>query len=123
MGLRGKLKSLEKALRGNLDSFELSDGTRYYFSLEETWETAFIHMTDCLRAQAEGVSFPEPPEICHAIARAKDRRGALEAIGGGRSALLLPYERDALVERGELIERSMVRGHELGEGPLLDRSE
>ncbi len=53
----------------------------------------------------------------------QDRRRALEALGGGKSFPMLPYERDALIERGELIPRSMVVGHELGEGPILDRSE
>jgi hypothetical protein len=30
----------------------------------------------------------------------------------------IPYE--ALIERGELVPRSLVYGHDLGEGPLLE---
>ncbi len=76
-----------------------------------------------MHAQADGSDFPPPPEILRKIAQAQDRRKALEAIGGGGSFCMLPYERDALIERGKLIPRSIVVGHELGEGPILDVSE
>ncbi len=122
-GLKDKLRSLERASREHLSWFVLEDGTRYYHEPMETWKVAFGHAMDCLRAQADGKEFSPAPPIYHAVAKAKDRRKALEAIGGGRSFPMMPYEMDAFLERGELVPRSMVAGYELGEGPILDLSE
>ncbi len=123
MGLKDKLRSPERASRDHLSWFVLEDGSRYYYSPQEVWKDAFGHVAACLHAQADGSDFPPPPEIFRKIAQAQDRRKALKAISGGGSFPMLPYERDALIQRGELIPRSMVVGHELGEGPILDRSE
>ena len=73
---------------------------------------------DCLRAQHDCEPFPEPPEtlkaIATAIARARDRRSALDQLYAGGSFGLFPYDPEALVERGELVPRSLVAGRELG---------
>jgi hypothetical protein len=47
---------------------------------------------------------------------------ALEQVYGSGSFVIFPYDTEALVERGELVPRSMVVGKELGE-PLPDLSE
>jgi hypothetical protein len=121
MGLRGWLKRIEQDARGHMGSFVLEDGTRhYYYPMSGE---LFLHMCDCLRAQGEGMPFPEPPETVKAIGRAKDREAAFEQVRGGAMWELYPYEADALIERGEIVPRSLVHGHELGEGPLLDLSE
>jgi hypothetical protein len=120
MGLKGWLKRLERGAREDLASFALEDGTRHYYDPESG--DCFLHSMDCLRAQGDGVPFPEPPETLKAIARAKDRRAALEQLYPGGSFGLFPYEPEALVERGELVPRSLVAGRELGE-PLEDLSE
>ena len=70
-------------------------------------------------------SFPEPPETIKALTRARNRAAALDtACGGGLG--LFPYEREALLERGELVPHSLVAalvaGREPGE-PLEDLSE
>jgi hypothetical protein len=66
--------------------------------------------------------FPELPETVKAIARARDRRAALNQLYPNEVFGIFPYELEALVERGELVPRSLVAGHELGE-PLPDLSE
>jgi hypothetical protein len=61
------------------------------------------------------------PETIKALRRSRNRAAALDiACGGGFD--LFPYEREALVERGELVPHSLVAGRELGE-PLPDLSE
>jgi hypothetical protein len=52
--------------------------------------------------------------------RARNRAAALEAVCGGFG--LFPYEREALLDRGELVPRSLVAGRKLGE-PTGDLSE
>ena len=121
MGLREQLRGLKRDLRGNLDSFPLEDGTRYWF--DPSSAELFLHAVGCLSAQGDGVDFPEPPETLKAVARARHREAALNQVLGGASFVLFPYEFEALVERGELVPRSLVAGHELGEGPLPDLSE
>lgn len=119
MSLRQQLKSLERALRGTLDSFALEDGTRHYY--DPTSGERYLHSMDCLRAQYEGNPFPEPPDTIKALTKARDRGAALEQ-GAGGALDIFPYDKRALVERGELIPRSLVAGRELGE-PLEDLSE
>ena len=118
MGLRDRLRNLKRDVRGNMDSFTVEDGTRFYF--DPASPELFLHSIDCLHAQGEGKPFPEPPETIKAIARARDRRAALNQVVGSGSFDLFPYQDEALVERGEIVPRSLVHGHELGEGPLPD---
>jgi hypothetical protein len=120
MGLRGKLRRLERNANEDLASFVLEDGTRYYFN--PTSAEIFLHSTACLRAQGDCEPFPEPPETVKAIARARDRRAALHQLYPNGSFGMFPYEVEPLVERGELVPRSLVAGRELGE-PLPDLSE
>ena len=120
--MRGWLRRVENAARGNLASFELLGGGRYYYDPAST--ELILHIFDCLHAQGDGVPFPEPPEVVRAIARARDREAALQQVtGDGGDMGLFPYETEALIERGEIVPRSLVEGRELGEGPLPDLSE
>jgi hypothetical protein len=121
VGIRGKLKRLERDARGSLESFRLEDGSRFYF--DPMGVELFLHSMDCLRAQGTGEPFPEPPEVVKAIARAKNREVAYHQVRSGASWDLFPYDVEALVERGEIVPRSLVHAHKLGEGPLLDLSE
>jgi hypothetical protein len=99
------LKRIERDARGALGSFELEDGTRHHY--DPMGAELYLHMCDCLRAQGEGVPFPEPPETIKAIARARNRRAAFEQVRGGAMWELFPYEVDALIERGEIVPRSL----------------
>jgi hypothetical protein len=118
--IRGWLKRLERDARKDLASFVLEDGSRHYF--DPASGEIFLHSMDCLRAQGDCEPFPEPPETVKAIARARDRRAALNQLYPNGSFGVFPYEPEALVERGELVPRSLVAGCELGE-PLPDLSE
>jgi O-methyltransferase involved in polyketide biosynthesis len=122
MGLRRWIKRLERGASEDLASFVLADGSRYYFN--PTSAEIFLHSMDCLRAQgsAAGEPFPEPPETVKAIARARDRGAALSQLYPNGSFGIFPYEVEALLERGQLVPRSLVAGRELGE-PLEDLSE
>jgi hypothetical protein len=109
------------AARDHLTSFELEDGSKHCY--DPVSAERFLHSLECLRAQGENkTSFLEPQETVRALLRAKDRAAALEQVYGGGSFTLIPYDPEAIVERGELVPRSMVVGKELGE-PLPDLSE
>jgi hypothetical protein len=83
--LRGWVKRLERGARGDLASFILEDGSRYYF--DPISGECFLHAMECLRTQGEGKPFPEPPETLKAIARARDRRCALNQLYPNGAAL------------------------------------
>ena len=119
--LERDIKRLERGLRGTLESFVLEDGSRFHY--DPTSAERFLHSMDCLRAQGEGkTTFPEPPETVKAITRARDREAALNQLYPVGSFSVFPYDVGALLERGELVPRSMVAGRELGE-VLEDLSE
>jgi len=119
MGLRGKLRRLERNANEDLASFVLEDGSRYYYN--PTSAECFLHACACVRAGSESEPFPEPPETIKALTSARNRVAAMEATCGGGFGLF-PYEIDALVERRELVPHSLVAGRELGE-PQEDLSE
>jgi hypothetical protein len=119
--VRGWLKKMERTARRDLGSFELADGSWHYY--DPASPERFLHSMACLRLQGEGeTTFPEPPATLVAITRVKDRRAALDQVYPAGSRDIFPYDTEALVERGELVPRSMVVGYELGE-VLEDLSE
>jgi hypothetical protein len=120
MPLRGWIKRLEREARSDLASFVLMDGGRYYY--DPISGECFLHAMDCLCFEHGGEPFLEPPETLLAITRARDRRAALEQVYGIGVLGIFPYEIEALVERGELVPRSVVVGREFGE-PVEDLSE
>jgi hypothetical protein len=121
MGLRDQLRALRREAREDLDYFELADGSRHWYN--QVSPERFLHSMDCMRAQGEGkTTFPEPPETVWAITRAKDRAAALAQVYQSGAFDVFPYEPETLVERGELVPRSMVAGRRLGE-VLEDLSE
>ena len=113
MGFRGWLKKLERGASEDLASFLLEDGSRYYYN--PTSGEIFLHGCACARAQGAAEPFPDPPETLKALTRAKDRRAAFEQVCPRGTFSLFPYEEEALIERGELVPRSLVAGYELGE--------
>lgn len=120
MGLRDKLKRLEQDLRGHLESFVLTDGSRHYY--DPASGERFLHSMDCLCAQGDGKPFLEPPETIKSLTRARDRISAVRQVIGPYDGIF-PYDKQALVERGELVPRSLVAGRELGEPCDEDISE
>jgi hypothetical protein len=50
MGLKGKMRRLERAAREKLESLELEDRSRYYYDPMEAGIGVFLHTTECLRS-------------------------------------------------------------------------
>lgn len=82
MGFRDKMRRLENAARDNLASFELVDGSCFYYELASP--ELFLHICDCL-TNHDKPKRPKPPEMVKALARAKDRRAAFSQIGEGET--------------------------------------
>jgi hypothetical protein len=121
VGLRDRIRRLERAARGSLGSFELETGKRYWYEPMEAGKALFLFGVDCGRADYVAER-PEPPEIVEALVRAKDRRAAFETLYGDAIALWFPYELAPFFENGELVHRSIVVGGDPNE-PVPDLSE
>jgi hypothetical protein len=65
--MRGWIKRLERASREDLESFELLDGSRYYFD-PLSWDL-FEHYYECGKRTAH--HWPEPPEVVRKLTEAK----------------------------------------------------
>jgi hypothetical protein len=123
MALRDKLRKLEKNMRGTMGSFELADGTRFFFDRQEAFSHAFLFFSDSMTADHKCEPRPDPPYILQAVAGARNRADALSRAISGYSHLL-PIDREALIERGEFVPRSLVAGVEYEDlGVLEDLSE
>jgi hypothetical protein len=122
VGIRDRLRRLQRAAQVQLEYIELEDGTRYWYDPAEVGTEVFMHGVDSLQADFAGEPRPGPPEIMVAIARARDRRTALEAVFEEPWKAFIAFDLCVLIERGELVPRSMVAGKEYGE-PLEDLSE
>ena len=105
MGLKGFIKRLELAARGDVQSFILEDGSKHYYSPASP--ERILHTCDCMRASYSGEPYPEPPATLLALCKARDRAAAFEQVAGGNFGLF-PYEVEALIERGELVPREMI---------------
>ncbi len=118
MGLRGRLQRLEQRARGSLVSFELLDGSRFYYN-PQTMEL-FLHWVECAKA-GNPDKWPEAPEAVRKVTEAKDPEAALELICGG--ALWLPYDLEALLREREIRPRSLVAGRDVYDQEVEDLSE
>ncbi len=121
MGFRDKMRRLEKATHGKLEYIELSDGSRYWYDPEAVGIELFLYGVDCLRANS-AAERPEPPEMYQTLTRAGDRRAAFDRVHPDGTWPLVPFDVEALVERGELVHRSMVAGKDVDD-PVEDLSE
>ncbi len=104
--MRGWVKRLEHTARGNLASFELLDGSRYYYD-PATWEL-FMHWYECL-GQSSAHDWPEPPEVIRKLCEAKNPEAALGALmdqQGGFGSLV--YDPEILVNERRLEPRGLV---------------
>ena len=118
MALRDRFRRLEKAMRGKLSYFELSDGRQFYFDPQEAFKATFLFFMNSLRSDYDHEPRPEPPGVLKAVAGAWDRREALSRVMGSSS--FLPVDEEALVERGEFVPRSLVAGREYGDFERLE---
>ena len=102
MGIRDKVRRLEKAAEGELESFELLDGSRFYYDPMEAAKELFLHGYDC----ALGCAVSEVPDIYLAVCKAKDPAAILERLVPSDKAAWfteLPYDRDVLVSERRLV--------------------
>ena len=125
MGLRNWLRKLERAASGDLESFELLDGSRYYF--DAAGPTLFMHCHDCIGA-GNPTDWPEPPEVLLKLCEAKDVRVAFEAVMGGSTDSftyddIFPYDPETLVNERRLEPRSLIAGRDVHDQEVEDLSE
>ena len=104
MATRGKLRRIEKALRGNVGAIELTDGTTFYFDPQAVIEEMFAFFSASLRGVYHGKKRPEPPEVIRAIAKARDRKRAYRTVFPDGAAFMV-LDEEALVGRGEIVPR------------------
>ncbi len=119
MGLKGWLTKLERAARGELVSFELRDGSRYYY--DPATPDLFMHWYDCACA-GNPPNWPEPPEVVRKLTEAKDVRAALaEVMGDGDD--YLTYDTEVLINERRPEPRSLVAGRDVHDQDVEDLSE
>jgi hypothetical protein len=112
VALRSRLRRVEKAARGDVGSFELLDGSRYYFD-PASWDL-FMHWIECGKA-GNARNWPEPPEVVRKLTEAKDVGRAIEMVrGGGWNALV--YDEEALITERRLKPRPLVTRYDLKVG-------
>jgi hypothetical protein len=116
--VRSKLRRLENAARGHLESFELLDGSRYYFD-PTSWEL-FNHWYECIGADSAH-NWPEPPESVKKLCEAKDVAQAIEKVRSeGWNCLV--YDAEVLINERRLEPRGLVSKYnpETGEHEVRD---
>jgi hypothetical protein len=74
--MRSWIRRLERAASEDLESFELLDGSTYYYDRLETYEELFLHACDVQLGDAD--KWPEPPEVYQKMCEAKDPAEVLE---------------------------------------------
>lgn len=78
MSLRGAIKRLERRASEDLESFELLDGSTYYYDRLETYKELFLHAYDVQLGDAH--KWPEPPEVYRKMCEARDPAAVLERL-------------------------------------------
>jgi hypothetical protein len=73
--MRSWIRRLERDARGHLDSFELLDGSTYYFDRLETYGELFVHACDLQLGRGE---WPKPPEVYRKMCEARDPAAVLQ---------------------------------------------
>jgi hypothetical protein len=118
--LRTLLAKLKRQARGNLGSFELLDGSRFYFD-PASWEL-FMHWHACL-GESSAHNWPEAPEVIRKVCEAKDPQAALDAIMREQGTFgSLVYDPEILVNERRLEPRGLVSRYDpaAGEHRILD---
>jgi hypothetical protein len=104
MGLKSWMRRIERAAQGEVESFELLDGSRYYYD-PTSWDL-FMHWIECGRA-GNARNWPEPPEVVRKLTEAKDVARAIEKVRGeGWNALV--YDEETLITKRTLKPRPLV---------------
>jgi hypothetical protein len=102
---RSWIRRLEAAARGNLDSFELLDGSRYYFDRLETFKELFLCGYDLQLGRGE--KWAEPPEVYRKLCEARDPAAVLERLKPESAGAFVRvdemYDREALINERRLV--------------------
>ncbi len=122
MATLGRLRRLQKAMQGNMDCIELAASLLGVEPEAATVRELFGYFADSLRAVHREEPRPEPPEILKAVANATDRESAFRQAYSQAPMPWCPLDITALVERGELVPRSLVAGRPVDE-PIRDLAE
>ena len=106
MTLRNWIKRLERAASEDLESFELLDGSTYYYDRLETYRVLFLHAYDVQLGNAD--KWADPPEVYRKMCEAKDPALVLERFkpDNPQSAFVDPcalYDTQALVNERRLV--------------------
>jgi hypothetical protein len=104
MGVRDRLRRLRRVAQGHLDSFELLDGSRYYY--DPASPELFMHWVECGRA-GSAHNWPEPPEVVRKLLEAKDIARAVEQVRG-KGWNCLVYDEQILINERRLEPRALV---------------
>jgi hypothetical protein len=117
--IRGWVKRLERASREDLESFELLDGSRYYF--DPASPELFMHWYECGKA-GSAHNWPEPPEVIRKLTEAKDVERAIELVRGEGSWDFFVYDIEGLIGERTLEPRGIVSRYDpvAGEHRVLD---
>jgi hypothetical protein len=104
--MRRWIKRLEHAARGDLASFELLDGSYYYY-FDPASAELFVHWYECGKA-GSAHHWPEPPEVMRKLTQAKDVERAVELVRGEGSWDFLVYDIEVLMSDRSLEPRGIV---------------
>jgi len=124
MALRNWLKKMERVARGDLPSFELLDGSRYYYAPSGE---LYIFCYDSVGKNPS--DWPEPPEVLLKMCEARDPGAAFELIMGGNSSTdylysdIFPFSQGILINERRLEPRSIVAGRDPYDREIDDLSE
>jgi hypothetical protein len=77
MSLRGWIKRLERHASEDLESFELTGGSTYYYDRLQTYKELFLHACDLQLGKGE---WPKPPEVYRKMCEARDVAEVLERL-------------------------------------------
>jgi hypothetical protein len=117
--MRSWIRRLERDARGHLESFELLDGsTYYYYDRMETYKVLFLHAYDVQLGDAD--KWAEPPEVYRRMCEAKDPAAVLERFKpeNPQSAFVDPaalFDTEALVNERRLVPISYEPPEDLSE--------
>jgi hypothetical protein len=116
--IRGWLKRLERTSREDLASFELLDGSRYYF--DPASPNLYLFWLACIKTSAD--RWPEPPQVMRKLTQAKDVERAIELVRGEGSWDFLVYDIEVLISERTLEPRGIVSRYDpvAGEHRVLD---
>jgi hypothetical protein len=106
--IRGWLKRLERTSREDLASFELLDGSRYYF--DPASPNLYLFWLACIKTSAD--RWPEPPQVMRKLTQAKDVEQAIELVRGEGSWDFIPYDIEVLITERRLVPRPLVSSYD-----------